>query len=623
MTVHLTQSAGYGFNKYQYGDNDPTIATGLDWNQDAKDGLLQLALGEMSAGAFNAAASYAAFTAACSLGGNNYLCIGALVPVASTVSSITFGSGAYTINVASGLNFVNGMAMTATDGTNAITGTIAGGGGGSALVLSTSGVTTSGTPTAMTAGSPIKGSWPPPNAAYWLLAGPSAAGTLIWCGTWSSSTAYIPGDVVLLSGTAYACIASNTNTTPPNSTYWTVLTVSVTQTGINWRGPWSASNSYAVGDAVGLNGTAYVAVAANINSTPPNSSWNVLAGSGATGAAGSTGAAGANGISDVVALNSTSSVTIGAGSQTFAFASQSNLGWAVGTRLRAAYPTTPTNYMEGLVTAVSAISVTINVDTVGGAGTFTSWNIGIAGQPGSGNGNVNGPASSTVGHLATFGNTAGTQLADGGAPPTTANAKRWVALVAGTDFTAVPASTSTITMITNQTANIQPGMALQFVVGGSTYYCQCIAITSSLLTVRGTTLGSSALTSLAYDSMRQTAQYTLFIGTAWTSTGVSLAAALGQYLGLGLNKSHLIGWRGTLGVKDTGAAQPYVQPYLNGALVCNSTQMSATPGTFVDGGVWTGDVSLTYGQALDVQCPTLGTNKTANQLNLELVFVQE
>jgi hypothetical protein len=204
-----------------------------------------------------------------------------------------------------------------------------------------------------------------------------------------------------------------------------------------------------------------------------------------------------------------------------------------------------------------------------------------------------------------------------------ANAGRWVALVAGTDFTAVPASTSTITMLTNQTANIQPGMALQFVVGGSTYYCQCTAITSSLLTVRGTTLGSSALTSLAYDSMRQTAQYTLFIGTAWTSTGVSLAAALGQYLGLGLNKSHLIGWRGTLGVKDTGAAQPYVQPYLNGALVCNSTQMSATPGTFVDGGVWTGDVSLTYGQAIDVQCPTLGTNKTANQLNLELVFVQE
>jgi hypothetical protein len=141
--------------------------------------------------------------------------------------------------------------------------------------------------------------------------------------------------------------------------------------------------------------------------------------------------------------------------------------------------------------------------------------------------------------------------------------------------------------------------------------------------VRGTTLGSSALTSLAYDSMRQTAQYTLFIGTAWTSTGVSLAAALGQYLGLGLNKSHLIGWRGTLGVKDTGAAQPYIQPYLNGALVCNSTQMSATLGTWTDGGVWTADVALTYGQTIDVQCPTLGTNKTANQLNLELVFVQE
>lgn len=203
------------------------------------------------------------------------------------------------------------------------------------------------------------------------------------------------------------------------------------------------------------------------------------------------------------------------------------------------------------------------------------------------------------------------------------NTGRWIALVAGTDFTATPASTSTITMLTNQTANIQPGMALQFVVGGSTYYCQCIAITSSLLTVRGTSLGSSALTSLAYDSMRLTSEVTINVEVAWTSTGVSLAAGEYHYLTLDLNKSHLIGWKATLGSVDTGAAQPYIQPYLNGSLVCNSTQMSGTAGTWTDGGVWTGDVNLTYGQSIDVQCPTLGTNKNAARLNLQLVFVQE
>ena len=183
-----------------------------------------------------------------------------------------------------------------------------------------------------------------------------------------------------------------------------------------------------------------------------------------------------------------------------------------------------------------------------------------------GGGNVTGPGSSTVGHLAAFTGTDGTAIGDAGAGPlalanlgggaetvggsaangsaataarsdhkhaitqAAGNAGRWVGLIGGTDFTTTPASTSTITMLTDQTANIQPGMALQFVVGGNTFYCQCMAITSALLTVRGTTLGASALTSLAYDSLRQTAEATILIGTAWTSTGVSLNAALGQYL---------------------------------------------------------------------------------------------
>jgi hypothetical protein len=40
---------------------------------------------------------------------------------------------------------------------------------------------------------------------------------------WSNSTAYIVGDIVTLSGTAYQCVLANTNQTPPNGTYWTAL----------------------------------------------------------------------------------------------------------------------------------------------------------------------------------------------------------------------------------------------------------------------------------------------------------------------------------------------------------------------------------------------------------------
>jgi hypothetical protein len=46
--------------------------------------------------------------------------------------------------------------------------------------------------------------------------------------------------------------------------------------GINWRGNWNVSTSYAVGDAVWLNNGTYIATAANTNSQPPNSNWATL-----------------------------------------------------------------------------------------------------------------------------------------------------------------------------------------------------------------------------------------------------------------------------------------------------------------------------------------------------------
>lgn len=40
---------------------------------------------------------------------------------------------------------------------------------------------------------------------------------------WSSSTAYLAGDIVTSSGNAYLCISGHTNHTPPNATYWLPL----------------------------------------------------------------------------------------------------------------------------------------------------------------------------------------------------------------------------------------------------------------------------------------------------------------------------------------------------------------------------------------------------------------
>jgi hypothetical protein len=38
--------------------------------------------------------------------------------------------------------------------------------------------------------------------------------------------------------------------------------------------------------------------------------------------------------------------------------------------------------MEGLITTISSSSVTINVDTIGGSGSYNVWNFSITGNPG-------------------------------------------------------------------------------------------------------------------------------------------------------------------------------------------------------------------------------------------------
>ena len=62
--------------------------------------------------------------------------------------------------------------------------------------------------------------------------------------------------------------------------------------GINWTGTWSSATAYNIGDAVARNGSSYIAITANTNHPPPNSSWAILAQKGATGSTGPAGPAG-------------------------------------------------------------------------------------------------------------------------------------------------------------------------------------------------------------------------------------------------------------------------------------------------------------------------------------------
>jgi hypothetical protein len=122
-----------------------------------------------------------------------------------------------------------------------------------------------------------------------------------------------------------------------------------------------------------------------------------------------TGSPGAN---TEVTSASSSSVAIGSGSRTFTLPTAANRGWVVGMRLRAAFD--GSNYVEGPITALTATSVTINVDNAVGSGTRTSWNLGIAGDRGAtgsagGTGTAGAAATIAVGSVTT--GAAGTSVA--------------------------------------------------------------------------------------------------------------------------------------------------------------------------------------------------------------------
>jgi hypothetical protein len=133
-----------------------------------------------------------------------------------------------------------------------------------------------------------------------------------------------------------------------------------------------------------------------------------------------------------------------------------------GMTVKIARTASPSNWMQGEVISYNSGTgaLVVNATSILGSGTYTDWTI-------------------------TFAVLAG---ADG--------ASAWKQTAA--TFTATPASTSTLTMTADLTANIKVGMSLRYVIGGTTYYGGVAAITSILLTVNGAPL-SGDVTALAYD----------------------------------------------------------------------------------------------------------------------------
>ena len=128
----------------------------------------------------------------------------------------------------------------------------------------------------------------------WIIGISGPAGSSVnWKGAYSGTTTYNINDAVTDGYNSFICIAQTTGNAPPNSTYWSVLSLQgatgatgVTGAkGVNWKGVWSAVTAYVVGDAVSSGGSSYICLAAHTNFVPPNVAyWDTLAQQGVSGA---------------------------------------------------------------------------------------------------------------------------------------------------------------------------------------------------------------------------------------------------------------------------------------------------------------------------------------------------
>ena len=253
-------------------------------------------------------------------------------------------------------------------------------------------------------------------------------------------------------------------------------------------------------------------------------------------------------------LTSVSSVAIATGSQTFT-TNLSNISTAftVGTRVRVAYVTTPANYMEGVITSFSGTTLVVNVDSIGGSGTYANWTISVAGIQGS-NGvtSITGTANQVIASASTGAVTLSLpQSINSGASPT----------FTGANFTGIPNAGLTNSAITiNGTSTSLGGSISVGTVTSVGFTGGLITVatptTTPAFTVAGTSGGIPYFSSAStWATSAALALNSLVIGggaglaPATTTTGTGVLTALGTNVG---SAGAFVTFNGALGTPSSG-----------------------------------------------------------------------
>lgn len=201
-----------------------------------------------------------------------------------------------------------------------------------------------------------------------------------------------------------------------------------------------------------------------------------------------------------------------------------------------------------------------------------------------------------------------------------------------TDFTATPASTSTLTMTSDLTGTIQPGMGLKYTVLSVVYYGMCTAITSSLLTVSGAPL-SGDVTDLEYLTIPM-------IPIAFAVSGYFADSATTTLIKDDITKARSPTWGGypahcvffkiSRTSNDTGAStQPTVNLLIDSSALLTTALSLPSVGTVSSQAIVEFDVSnyrISFDDEFDIQIVASTGGTPANDaldLFVEMMFLPE
>lgn len=211
-------------------------------------------------------------------------------------------------------------------------------------------------------------------------------------GTWATAIYYNYGDIVIdgangaNTGNYYLCIQSNTSgtwATDLSSSFWSLFID--TQVIAGYATSASASATAAANSATSAAGSASSAsgsASSAASSASAASASATNAATSATNAAASASSAATSAsilLGEIAILNtySTTSLTIGTGTQTFTV--DSGKGFATNQWLVATYQLGAPYYMHGKVISYSGTTLVLDVTDTGGSGTFAAWDISPAG----------------------------------------------------------------------------------------------------------------------------------------------------------------------------------------------------------------------------------------------------